>query len=92
MGEHACVSKRCVSTDERHAEPQNALTLRQAEPRTAAPEIARKMQISEAKPHRWKQRLDGLGTAETHLLKQLEEENRKFKKPVADLPAPPDWR
>ena len=60
-------------------------SLRQAESGTAVEEICRKMGISEPTFHRWKKRFAGMGAAEIRRLKQLEEENTKLKRLVADL-------
>ena len=70
--------KRC--TDE-----QVAFALRQAEAGAAVAEVYRKMGVSEATFFRWKKRFAGMGTAEIRRLKQLEEENTKLKRLVADL-------
>ncbi len=70
--------KRC--TDERVA-----FALRQAESGTAVGEICRKMGVSEPTFYRWKKRFAGMGVAEIRRLKQLEEENAKLKRLVADL-------
>jgi putative transposase len=43
------------------------------------------MGISEQSFYRWKRKYDGMGVAELRRLRQLEEENRKLKKLVADL-------
>lgn len=43
------------------------------------------MGISEATFYSLKKRYGGLGVSELRWLRQLEEKNRKFKQPVADL-------
>jgi putative transposase len=43
------------------------------------------MGISEQTFYRWKKKFAGLGVAELRRLKQLEDENRKLKRLVADL-------
>jgi len=48
-------------------------------------ECCRKMGISENTFYRWKKKFGGLGVAEVRRLKQLEDENRKLKRLVADL-------
>ncbi len=48
-------------------------------------EVCRKMGVSEATFFRWKKRFAGMGTAEIRRLKQLEDENTKLKRLVADL-------
>ena len=70
--------KRC--TDEKVA-----FALRQAESGTAVGEICRKMDVSEPTFFRWKKRFAGMGVAAIRRLKQLEEENAKLKRLVADL-------
>ena len=64
---------------------QIAFALRQAESGTAVAEICRKLGISEPTFYRWKKGFAGMGTAEIRRLKQLEEENAKLKRLVADL-------
>jgi len=68
-----------------YSEEQIAFALRQAEQGTPVAEVTRKMGISEQTFYRWKKKYGGLGTSELRRLKQLEEENRKLKKLVADL-------
>ncbi len=60
-------------------------TLRQAEHGTTAAEVCRNLGISEQTFYRWKKRFAGMGVAELHRLRQLEEENRKLKQLVAGL-------
>jgi putative transposase len=69
----------------RFTEEQIAFALRQAETDTSIREVCRKMQISEQTFYRWKRKYIGMGVAEVRRLKQLEEENRKLKRLVADL-------
>jgi putative transposase len=47
--------------------------------------MCRKMGVSEQSFYRWKRKYDGMGVAELRRLRQLEEENRKLKKLVADM-------
>jgi putative transposase len=68
-----------------YSEEQIAFALRQAEQGTPVAEVIRKMGISEQTFYRWKKKYAGLGTSELRRLKQLEEENRRLKKLVADL-------
>ena len=58
----------------------------QAELGTPVAEVCRKMGVSEATFFRWEQRYGGLGPSELRKLRQLEEENTKLKRLVADLP------
>lgn len=72
--------KRSKFTDE-----QIAFALRQAETGTRVSEVCRKMGISEATFYNRKKKFGGLGVAEVRRLKQLEDENRRLKRMVADL-------
>ena len=69
----------------RYTEEQIAYALKQAVLGTSVAEICRKMGISEATFFRWKQKFSGLGPSELRRLRQLEEENSKLKRLVADL-------
>ena len=69
----------------RYPDEQIAFALRQAEAGTSVAEICRKMGVSEATFFRWKKQFAGTGVAEIRRLKQLEEENAKLKRLVADL-------
>ncbi len=69
----------------RYSDEQIAFALRQAESGTAVEEICRKMGISEPTFYRWKKQFAGMGVPEIRRLKQLEDENAKLKKLVADL-------
>jgi len=69
----------------RFTEAQIAFALRQAESGTPVAEIIHKMGISEVTFYRWKKKYAGLGVAELRRLKQLEDENRRLKRLVADL-------
>ena len=69
----------------RFSEEQIAFALRQAESGTTIEEICRKMGISEPTFYRWKKVYAGMGIAEIRRLKQLEDENAKLKRVVADL-------
>ena len=64
---------------------QVAFALKEAELGTPAAEVCRKMGVSEATFFCWKQRDGGLGPSELRRLRQLEDENTKLKKLVADL-------
>ena len=69
----------------RYTDEQIASALRQAEHGTPVVEVIRKMGISEQTFYRWKRKYSGMGPSEVRRLKQLEEENRKLKRLVADL-------
>lgn len=66
-------------------EQQIAFALKQAELGTPVEEVCRKMGISDATFYNWKKKYGGLGPSELRRLKQLEEENIKLKRLVADL-------
>jgi putative transposase len=69
----------------RYTEEQIAFALRQAESGTPVAEVIRKMGITEPTFYRWKKQFAGMGVAEIRRLKQLENENARLKKLVADL-------
>ena len=69
----------------RFTDEQIAFALKQAETGTRIDEICRKMGISDATFYKWRQKYVGLGPSELRKLKQLEEENSKLKRIVADL-------
>jgi putative transposase len=69
----------------RFSEEQIAFALRQAESGTMIEEICRKMGVSEPTFYRWKKVYAGMGVTEIRRLKQLEDENAKLKRVVADL-------
>lgn len=64
---------------------QIAFALNQAEAGTSVEEVCRKMGISQATFFRWKKVYGGLMPSEVRRLKQLEEENSRLRKLVADL-------
>jgi putative transposase len=66
-------------------EAQIAFILRQAEEGTAVGEVCRKSGISEATFYAWGKKYAGLMPSEMKRLRQLEEENGKLKRIVADL-------
>jgi putative transposase len=66
-------------------EQQIAFALKQAETGTSVQEVIRKLGISEQTFYNWKKKYGGLGPSELRKLKQLEEENFRLKKIVADL-------
>ncbi|AEG95675.1 IS3 family ISEch12 transposase ORF A [Klebsiella aerogenes] len=69
----------------RYTEEQIAFALKQAETGTRVEEVCRKMGISEATFYNWKKKFAGLGVTELRRLRQLEDENQRLKKLVADL-------
>jgi putative transposase len=69
----------------RFSEQQIAFILRQAEAGTTVEEVCRKAGISEATYYNWRKKYAGLMPSEMRRLRQLEEENQRLKKLVADL-------
>ena len=69
----------------RYTEEQIAFALRQVESGTPVAEVIRKMGITEPTFYRWKKQFAGMGVAEIRRLKQLEDENARLKRLVADL-------
>jgi putative transposase len=67
------------------SEEQIACALRQAESGPPVGEGCRKLGMSEQSFYRWKKRFAGMGISEIRRLKQLEDENTKLKRLVADL-------
>lgn len=67
------------------SDEQIAFALRQVDGGLTVGEVCRKLGIAEATFYRWKQKFAGLGVAEIRRLKQLEDENSKLKRLVADL-------
>ncbi len=66
-------------------EAQIAFALKQAELGTKVEEVCRKLGISEATFYNWKRKYGGVGPSELRRMRQLEEENAKLKRLVADL-------
>jgi putative transposase len=50
----------------------------------SVPEVARELGVSEATYHRWRNRYAGTNPSETKRLKELEKENARLKKIVAE--------
>ncbi len=69
----------------RFSEAQIAFVLKQAEDGTPIGEVCRKTGISEATFYAWRKKYAGLMPSEMKRLRQLEEENAKLKRLVADL-------
>ena len=66
-------------------ESQIVFILKQAEDGTAIGEVCRKAGISDATFYNWRKKYAGLMPSEMRRLRQLEEENLKLKRIVADL-------
>ena len=72
----------------RHTPEQIVRKLRDADAQIAAgtsvPEVARRLGISEATFHRWRNQYGGMKADAMKRLKELEKENARLKKIVAD--------
>jgi putative transposase len=69
----------------RYTEEQIAYVLRQAESGMPVADVCRGLGISEATFYVWKKKYASLGVSELRKLKQLEDENARLKRLVADL-------
>jgi putative transposase len=74
--------------NKRHTPEQIVRKLREADQKLAAgvsvPEVARQLGISEATFHRWRNQYGGMKADAMKHLKELEKENARLKKIVAD--------
>ena len=68
----------------RFGEEQIITVLKQAEGGLPLPELLRQHGISEGTYYRWKSKYGGLELSDAKRLKQLEDENRRLKRLVAD--------
>ena len=69
----------------RFSEQQIAFILKQVDDGTSVDEVCRKAGISQQTYYRWRKKYGGLMPSEVRRLKQLEEENGRLKRMVADL-------
>jgi len=69
----------------RITDAQKAFIIRQGEDGAPVAEVCRKAGISQATYFNWKKRYAGLMPSEMKRLKQLEDENGRLKRIVADL-------
>ena len=67
------------------SEAQIAFVLKQADQGTAVAEVCRKAGVSQATFYNWRKKYAGLLPSEMKRLRQLEDENNRLKKIVADL-------
>jgi putative transposase len=67
------------------SDPQKAFILKQGADGVPVAEICRKAGISQATYFNWKKKFDGLLPTEMRRLKQLDDENGRLRKLVADL-------
>ena len=68
----------------RYSEEQIIKILKEVEEGLPVEEVGRKYGVAEQTVYRWKSKYGGLEINELKRLKQLEEENRRLKKLVAD--------
>jgi len=69
----------------RFTDAQKAFIIKQGEEGTAVSEICRKAGISDATYYNWKKKYSGMLPSEMKRLRELEDENNRLKKIVADL-------
>ncbi len=69
----------------RYTEAQIAFALRQAASGTSVSDITRKMGVTDVTFYRWKKLYANMDVSEIRRLKQLEDENHRLKRLVADL-------
>lgn len=67
------------------SEEQVAYALRQVESGTPVADVCRQLGVSEATFYVWKKKYAHLGVSELRRLRQLEDENNRLKRLVADL-------
>ena len=68
----------------RFTEEQIIAILKEAEAGLSAAELCRKHGISDATFYKWRAKFGGMDVSEARRLKQLEEENNRLKRLVAD--------
>ena len=69
----------------RFTEEQIIGVLREHEAGAKTPDLARKYGVSEATIYNWKAKFGGMDVSEAKRLRQLEDENAKLKRLVADV-------
>ena len=67
----------------RYTEEQIIGILREVESGTAISEVCRRYEVSEATVYRWREKYRGLDREQLHRLKELESENVRLRKLVA---------
>jgi putative transposase len=70
---------------ERYSQEQIIYALKRVEAVAKGSEVCRELGVSEATFYLWKRKYGGIGVAELGRLRQLEEENQRLEKLVADL-------
>ena len=69
----------------KHSEAQIIEALKQVEAGRTAADVGRELGVSKHTLYAWKAKYGGLEVSEAQRLRQLEDENRRLKKLVADL-------
>ena len=69
----------------KHSEAQIIEALKQEEAGRTAADVGRELGVSKHTLYAWKAKYGGLEVSEAQRLRQLEDENRRLKKLVADL-------
>lgn len=69
----------------RYTEEQIIKILKENEAGVPVPELARRHGVAEQSIYRWRSKFGGMEVSDAKRLKQLEEENRRLKRMVADL-------
>ena len=69
----------------KHSEAQIIEALKQVEAGRTAADVGRELGVSKPTLYAWKAKYGGLEVGEAQRLRQLEDENRRLKKLVADL-------
>ena len=68
----------------RFTEPQIVAVLKQLKAGVKAAELCRKLGVSETTMYNWRAKYGGLEVSDLRRLRELEDENRRLKKIVAD--------
>jgi uncharacterized protein YjcR len=84
-GFHRAWEERKTMKASKFTDAQKAFILKQGSDGMPVADICRKAGISQATYFNWKKKYDGLLPDEMRRLKQLEDENTKLRKVVADL-------
>lgn len=69
----------------KHSEAEMIAALKQVEAGRKVEDVAREVGVSKHTIYGWKAKYGGLEVSEAQRLRQLEDENGRLKKPVADL-------
>lgn len=69
----------------RFTDAQISMVVREIENGARVQEVSRKLGVTENTVYNWKRKYAGMGTTEIRRLRQLEEENGRLKKLVAEL-------